>query len=233
MAPAVEHDAAGRAHDVLAQLVDETRLADSRLTRDQHESAGPGGRRVPALGERLALVLAPDVRRRGAQARGPLLRRLPLHGPHVDRLGQSLQRHRSARRELQLGAAARQQPHQLGDEDLAGLGERAQARRLDHRSAEAVVVLERHVAGRHADPHRERDPLAAAVRVERLLHRDRRGQGLGRARERDDHAVARALDDVAAVRRRLLGEQRIVGAPQLLGALSPSCTRISVDPPDR
>ena len=201
---------------MLGQLVDETRLAHSRLTRDQHESAGPGGRRVPALGQRLAFALAPDVGRRGAQARGSL-RGLPLHGEHVNRFGQALERHRSAGCELQLGAAACEQPYELGDEDLAGVGERAEARRLDHRSAEAVVVLEGHVAGRQADPHGERDPLAASVRVERLLHRDGRGQGLGRARERDDHAVARALDDVPAVRRRLLREQRIVGAPQLLG----------------
>src|SRR2546423_835038 len=122
------------------QLVDETRLAHSRLTRDQHESARPGGRRVPSLGQRLAFALAPDVWRRGAQARGSL-RGLPLQGEHVNRFGQTLEGHWPAGCQLQLGAAACEQPYQLGNEDLAGVGERAETRRLDNRSAEAVVVL--------------------------------------------------------------------------------------------
>ncbi len=52
--------------------------------------------------------------------------------------------------------------------------------------------------------------------MEGLLHRNRRGQCLRRARERDQQAVAQALDDVATVGGGLLGEQCVVRAPHVL-----------------
>ena len=76
----------------------------------------------------------------------------------------------------------------------------AQARCLDDRHAEHVAVLGGHVADRQADANREgTGGLATAVRVDRLLHRDRAGDRVGGGLEGGQDPVAEALDHGAAV----------------------------------
>ena len=96
-------------------------------------------------------------------------------------------------------ATARQDAHDLGDEDVTAIGGTAEPGRLHHRRAEAVTVLEGHVTGR--DPHADRklELVVAGVQVDRSLHGHSGSDGLGRAGEHDEHAIAEALDHRAAV----------------------------------
>ncbi len=94
------------------------------------------------------------------------------------------------------GPAVGEQPHHVGDEDLAGLGGRAQAGRLDHREAEHVAVgLAGHVADARRrpagrPPGRRRPP--AARRWQRPLRRRAAAEG-------GQQPVAQALDHGPAV----------------------------------
>ena len=111
-----------------------------------------------------------------------------------------------------------QQAHELGREDLAAGGRRAQAGRLDDGRAEAVAVFERDVAAREADAD---DEGLVGMRPGRaiggLLHGDRRRQRVRRAVEHDEQTVTQALDHGAAVRGRV-GERTIMATPEALGA---------------
>ena len=108
------------------------------------------------------------------------------------------------------------------DEDLAALGRRAQPRRLDHRRAEPVAVLERRVAGADPDPHREPRAVAApVVQVDALLHRDRAGDRVGRRRVRHHQRVADRLHLGAAGAADRLAQHVEVLAAHVVGRVSP------------
>ena len=94
----------------------------------------------------------------------------------------------------------RQPARQRARQDPAGAGRRAQPRRLDHRGPVHVAVLaDGHVAGRDADPQRQAVLAAALRRLDRLLHRDRAPERLGRTVEDHHQPVAEALDLTPAV----------------------------------
>ncbi len=202
--------------ELRAHLGDEAGLADARLAGDEHEATGAvaGGGDPP--GEHFAFALAADVGRAGPEV-GRAGRRLPRNVERGHRLGEALELQLADRRHLVAAAAARQHPHDLGDQHLPAVGRGAQSRRLDDRRTEAVAVLERDVAGRDADPDRERQALAAGEQVDRALHGDPGGDGLGRAGEHHEHAVAEPLHDGAAVRLRRLDQRAVVGPAQRLG----------------
>ena len=120
-------------------------------------------------------------------------------------------------------ARAGQDPDHLRSEDLPAAGRGAQARRLDHRRAVHVVVLEGTSPAREADPHRQRQRrLPRSVEpVDGLLDRHRRSHRIRRPGEGGHDPVAEALDHPAGVRLDRLGQQPVVGAAQLLGRLAP------------
>ena len=105
------------------------------------------------------------------------------------------------------------------NQDLAAVGRRAEAGRLDHGRAEPVVVLEGGVARADPDAHREPVPVAelAVVAVDGPLHRGRAGERVGRARVRDHQRVADRLHLGAAGRGDRLAERGEVIAAQLVG----------------
>ena len=114
----------------------------------------------------------------------------------------------------------RGQPHEIGHQDLPALRRRAESRRLDHRYAEAVVPLPRHVAEADADADRERRAgTPPAVRVDRLLHRDGGTDGVRGASEGRHDPVAGVLHHRAVVRRDGVGEEPVVRTPE--GDLAP------------
>jgi hypothetical protein len=117
-------------------------------------------------------------------------------------------------------APAREDPHDLGDEDLSPLRPRAEPRRLDERHAVGMRALPRDVA--RADPDADADPRhvgAPARGLDRLLDRDRRRHRVGRAGERRHDAVAEIVVERAAVLRDRVGQEAVVYLPALLGAL--------------
>ena len=212
-----EHDGA-RGLGLACNLGHEPRLADAGLTRDQRQPTGSVGGASPRGLQRLALTVAADVRSRGAQVGGDLAYRVPAQRPNIEWFGQPFQLERPHAGELEVGSPTRQQPHHVREIDRTGRRRRAEPRGLDDRRAEAVTLFERDVTGRHTDTHGQRRALAPAVGVQRLLHRDRGRERLGRAGERDQQPVAETLDHAAAVRVGLLAEQRVVRAAQLVGA---------------
>jgi hypothetical protein len=61
-----------------------------------------------------------------------------------------------------MSLAARQQAHDLRDEDLSRCGGRAQTRRFDHRRAVEIVVLARCFPGGDSDADLQRRPFETA-----------------------------------------------------------------------
>ena len=205
-------------------------LADPGLSCDQHRPRLAVGhrrlQRVVDVGELLGAADEPEDRvvRRREEPRGQRHRpghdlRLPHDLDRVDRVRQSLQLERPHLDEGLGRVPADHRPHDLGREDLAAVGRRAQACRLDDRVAEVVAVVFGHLARAQAHPDRQRLHRAPVVGVDALLDADRAGDRPARARERHHEAVAQVLDLDAAGRLDRTAEKREVGLPQLLGRL--------------
>jgi hypothetical protein len=94
--------------------------------------------------------------------------------------------------------AANEGAQQLGGEDLAALGRRAEARRLDDTIAVVVAFVLGGLAHRDTDAHRERLGAPGVVALDALLDPDRTRERTARARVHQHQAVARALDLEAA-----------------------------------
>ena len=144
-------------------------------------------------------------------------RGLPLDAQRRDGRGQALQLQGADGSEALRGARPGDHPHDLGAQDLAALGLRAQARRFDDRRAAEVVVLEAGVA--EADAHANAESLDVAVvpLVDRLLHGDRAGDAVGRAQEGGHDPVARGVDHLALVRVDGLAQDLMVRLVQHVG----------------
>jgi hypothetical protein len=87
------------------------------------------------------------------------------------------------------------------DADRAGLGERLQASGNVDPVAEQVGAVDHNVADMHADAeaHRLVPSAAGAFGCDSVLRRHRARDGVNRAGEIGDHAVARRVEDPAAV----------------------------------
>ncbi len=94
-----------------------------------------------------------------------------------------------------------------GDQHPAGLAQLLQAGGDVDAVAEQVVALDHHVAEIDADAEHDA-PVGRRLGLavgDRLLHRDRAGDGIDHRGELDDRPVAHQLDDPALV----LGQQRV------------------------
>ena len=141
--------------------------------------------------------------------------RLPADRQGLDRLGQALQVQGAQRGEDVRAAPAGHGPDEVRGQDLAALGAGTQAGRLDHRLAEVVVVLSRHLPGAETHAQTQGSLRTGVVAFDRLLHGHRARQG-GRGDGEDDHeAVAQGLHLGAPRGRHGLAKGGEVRPPQL------------------
>ncbi len=129
------------------------------------------------------------------------------HAPGLDRLGDVLDSLRAHRSEGEVEALAHPLAHLARDAHPAGLGQPLEPGGDVDAIAIDVLALDNDVA--KVNPDAEADALGLGeVRLpprHALLDRDRAGDGVHHARELAEHAVARQLDDPAAV----LGDERL------------------------
>ena len=119
-------------------------------------------------------------------------------------------------------AAAAQHTHEVGHNNLAAAGARADARRLDDRRAEDVVVLDSDITRGDADTDVERlVGILGGVTFCALLNGDRGGDRIGRASEVGEQAVPQTLDEHAAVIGDRGTQHLVVRPPQRLGVVLP------------
>ncbi len=115
---------------------------------------------------------------------------------------------------------AGQEADQVGHQDLVASGLGAEPGGLHDGGAEAVVVLEGHVAGADPDAHRQLVVgMALDVGADGLLDGHGGADRLRRAGEQGQDTVAEALDDLATVGGDGIGQQAVVGPAQGLGPL--------------
>ena len=227
LGPPVHHRGAGSVSGG-CQFRHEAGLADARLAGDHHQARLARDRGLPPFGQQATLGGPAGEREPladlegGGEGSGGLGLAAPGHEGHRHRIGQAFQRPLSGGHELMVAPAAGQEADEVGHEDLAAAGLGAQPRRFHDRRAEAVVVLEGHVAG--ADPDAHREPVVGVtldVGADGLLDGDGRTDGLRRTREHGQHAVAEALDHLAVVGGDGVGQQAVVDPTQRLGPLLP------------
>ncbi len=154
------------AGDVLGEALQQPRLADARLARNQHHLALAGLGETPAVGQQAQLVHAADEFRQRTGVCGfetGLRGSLRHDAPGPDRLAESLDRHRLAG--IQLEGAADQPLGRRLDQYLPGLGCGLQPRREVRGVAERGVFLrgalpddvaDHDIARGDSDPGRER-----------------------------------------------------------------------------
>ena len=175
---------------------------------------------------------ASDVGRRRARAQPGRERkaaagtagRLPpdLAGRH--RPGQAAQLD-VAQGQERMAVAAAHDADEVGGQDLAAVGARAQAHGLDHGQPEAVPALAGDVAERDADTDVERLVGIAVAALDALLQPDGAGDRGGGAAEDGHQAVAGRLDLLAAVLLDGLAQQAEELAPEVVGGGGPQARR--------
>ena len=133
--------------------------------------------------------------------------------------GQPLQLERAERQERRGAAGGREVLHELGREDLAAFGARAQPRGFCRRQPAHIVLLDDDFARAHADAHLQRGRLGPALAREPGLDRGRGGDRVGRGREDRHGAVAQPLHDRALIVGDGLGEDAFVPPFDLVGAV--------------
>ena len=126
----------------LAQRIHDARLADPRLSRQQHHLAVALLRQVPAFGEKSDLLLAPHEGRQprpgsGLEAAGGVAH--PDDAPGAGGLGNALEGMLTQVRVLE--AASRELARAIADDDGVGLGQRLQSRRQVGRVAESESLV--------------------------------------------------------------------------------------------
>ena len=194
-------------------------LADARLPGQEDDAPVALEGALPGVHRRLQLDVASDEgdcvrverRRHGHGAGGG--QPLPAHGEG----GQALELAATGVLEAVVAAAAGEQADELGHEDLASLGHRAQPGGLHDRGAEAVAVLEGDVAGAHPDTDGDGGVGPGPFDVDALLHHHGCRDGVGSRREQSQHTVAQSLDQRSLVGGDGLGQQGVVTTAQLLG----------------
>ena len=147
-----------------ASLGGESRLADAGLAGEQTQPGSPAAAVRQCSTQACDLRVAARERELAVRAErgGQRQRRLDVASTGglqatsyvVTGSGRPLSSQRAERVHGRAMPAAGQDPNDVGSEDLAAVGRRAQPRRLDHRRAEAVAVVPRDVAG--ADPDADR-----------------------------------------------------------------------------
>ena len=214
-------------------------LARPGLTAQEGGDELPGAGALEQLVEGSPLVVAPDEgvtvdaqERFGQPDGGLLVRPVPDDLAGGERLAQALELQCADRPELELDPRAGQDPDDLGADDRTRGRGGLEPRRLDHRRAEAVVVLPADVAGTDPDPDLQRnDAPRRVVPGDRALDggggSDRRRRGI----EGGDDTVAQPFHDRAAIPRDGAADQ-LVGARRRRSsaAASPMDVRAAVEP---
>ena len=211
----------------------EAGLADPGLAGDEDRLARPGG--PPAQRRSDPLALRRRVRRRpsagaraagpgaegGRWARGPAPTRPRRSAPaRAGRCSSSV-----AQGQERMAVAAAHDADEVGGQDLAAVGARAQAHGLDHGQPEAVAALAGDVAERDADADVERLVGIAVAALDALLQPDGAGDRGGGAAEDGHQAVAGRLDLLAAVLLDGLAQQAEELAPEVVGGGGPEARR--------
>ena len=221
----------GLVGEALAQGPQQPRLADPGLAREQHHLTVALARPEPALHQDRELVGAPDQRRDVAAAKrleAAFGAALPADLEHRDRFGEPLER--LGPEVGQREQAADQAPGARGDHHRAGFGERLEPRREVRGLAEHRLLLRgalpdelahQHLAGRDADPRRERHVAADGELGDRFGQLQTGTHGalgivLVRARKAEvgEHPVAQEAGDVPAPALHDLAAAVAVGAHQ-------------------
>ena len=142
-----------------ANFAGESRLAHTGLAGEQSHAAVASSRRLPARLEATELSVAPDkaealdnLHRRGQGDESGSLDQVVADGERGHRLANPLERELAERLELETATRRNEGPYKIGDQELPGLGHRAETGRHDHRHAkETSVVSHDRVAGLHTD----------------------------------------------------------------------------------
>jgi hypothetical protein len=179
------------------QFSRQARLAHARLAGQESDVPLPRCRLLPQLGQPVQLCVAPDedpadVGQQRRHGNGRRRGRLPFDPPRRHRRGHTLELQAAHRNERRRTLNTTQPADDLGGQNLTAERRPAQPRRLDHRRAVHVVVLETDIAGRQAHPDRERHRrLAGPVEpVDRLLDRHRRRHRVRRSGEGGHDPIA-------------------------------------------
>ncbi len=220
----------------LDQALHETRLADTRLARNQHDGALTGLGLLPASPQQRQLLLAADQRRqvRPVPRREAALDGALAHHPRGDdRRGQALDLDRAEI--LIVEVTPGEPPRARPDHHRARLGQRLQPRREVRRLANdpaflrfarADEIAHDDEARGDADPHlqwRRRDGVEPGHLLDQLQPRAHGAFGIvlagPRIAEIGEHPVAHVLGDKPAAAADHLGNAAVIGAdhrPQIL-----------------
>ena len=214
-----------------AELGGEPRLADARLTRDEHEvRAAAGQRGVERRAQHRELFVASDERRAGALA-ALTRRREGLHGDErLDGLLATL--HGDQAERLVAHTSGRGRVRGGADHHLAGLGSGLQAAGRVHHVAHCRVVApgseraDEHLTGVHPNAHLELEARLGPHLHEVLLHAQRsphRALGVvlvrDRCAEQRHQRIADHLVDLSAERGDVVRQPREAPIDEVLHLL--------------